>query len=71
MSEELVPLSKDFPPSLTKGTGEQGVAESISGSLDLRGQSRLCVERRQLFLCKRDKIRSWICLALNNSSAFP
>lgn len=55
MSEKLVPLLEEFPPSLAKGTGERGVAESISGSVDKQEKGRLCAEwLRELLLCKRD-----------------
>lgn len=60
--KKLAPILEEFPPSLAKEAGEQGITKTISGSVDKQEQDKLCAEwLRQLVLCKGDT-KSWVYL---------
>lgn len=47
---------EELPPSLAKGTGEQGITETIPGSVDKQEQGKQCAEwLRQFILGKGDR----------------
>lgn len=71
VQEKLAPLLEEFPPSLAKGTGEQGITESISGSVGKQEQGKLCAEWLRLFISARGTDKSWVYSALTKPSSFP